>query len=154
MSTLKVTQEIREIAGHHRVPFEYSYGRQYPRFYRELRDNRRLMSVKCSNCGQVVLPPRPYCGHCFADASEWVGLPETGSIRTFTVVYQPFLGQPKKPPYCYVVVVPDGTNAEVHHLLEEVDYSNVHVGMRVEIVWNEHRKGTIWDIKYYKPTGG
>jgi len=150
---LKPENNIEEVYGKHRVPYEYTYGRLYPRFYGEMRDNKRLVTVKCSKCGRAILPPRPYCGHCFEDADEWIELPATGRIKTFTTVYYKFLGQPKEPPYCYVVVTPDGHECEFHHLIEEVDYKKVHVGMKVEAVWNEDRRGTIWDIKYFRPIG-
>jgi hypothetical protein len=146
-----VRQEIQEVVGRQRVPFEYSYGRLYPIFYGTMRDQKKLVTVKCSKCGKAILPPRPYCGACFADAKQWVELPDTGTIKTFTVVFQEFLGQPKKPPYCYVVVVPDGHVSEIHHLLEGVDFNQVRVGMRVKAVWEEDRRGTIWDIKHFKP---
>jgi len=145
-----VRLEVQEFLGRERIPFEYSYGRLYPRFYEGLRE-KKITTVKCSKCGKAILPPRPYCGACFADAKKWVDLPETGTVKTFTVVHQEFLGQPKKPPYCYVVVVPDGHVSEIHHLLEGADYNEVRVGMRVKAVWNEDRRGTIWDIKYFKP---
>jgi len=148
---LKPEKKIDETLGKHRIPYEYSFGRLYPRFYGEMRDNKKIVTVKCSKCGRGILPPRPYCGNCFADAKEWVELPTTGKVRTFTTVYYKFLGQPKEPPYCYVVVVPDGHDCEFHHLIEEVDYDKVHVGMRVEAVWAEDRRGTIWDIKYFRP---
>jgi len=146
-----VRQEIQEVVGRQRVPFEYSYGRLYPTFYGAMRDRKKLITVKCGKCGRAILPPRPYCGACFADAKTWIELPDTGAIKTFTVVHQEFLGQPKKPPYCYVVVVPDEHVSEIHHLLEGVDYNQVRVGMRVKAVWEDDRRGTIWDIKYFKP---
>jgi len=149
-----VRQEIQEVVGQQRIPFEYSYGRLYPTFYGAMRDQKKLVTVKCRKCGRAILPPRPYCGACFADAKQWVELPDTGTIKTFTVVHQEFLGQPKKPPYCYVVVVPDGHGSEIHHLLEGVESNQVRVGMRVKAVWEDDRHGTIWDIKYFKPLAG
>ena len=59
---------VTEVEGELDLSFQFSYGEHYERFYREMRDNKRIMGVKCSRCGSVLLPPRPYCGFCFEPA--------------------------------------------------------------------------------------
>lgn len=144
-------EPVREVAGALDLDFEYSYGEHYDRFYREMRDNKRIMTTKCSSCGAVVLPPRPYCGYCYAPTDEWVELPDTGTLLTYTEVHLPFIGQPTEPPYVYAFILLDGADVQLPHLLDEVEADEIEVGMRVVAVWNEERKGTLHDIKYFRP---
>ena len=49
----------------------------------------RLVAPKCTTCGTFVLPPQPFCFTCQNQAFEWVDLPGTGTIYTYTVVRHP-----------------------------------------------------------------
>jgi len=148
-----VDLRIPEIEGRVAVPYRYAYGPYYARFYAGLKEGR-IVSVRCPVCKAVFLPPRPYCGRCYVDVEEeWVTCPDTGTVRAFTVVYYPFVGQPTKPPYCYALINLDGTVNELHHILGEIPFEEVRVGLRVRAVWREpeERRGTIHDIKYFAP---
>lgn len=142
---------VTEFEGELDIFYRYSYGEQYGRFYREMRDNKRIMGVKCSRCGAVLLPPRPYCGFCFEPADQWVEVSDEGTVKTFTVVYMPFPGQPTAPPYIYAFIMLDRADVQLPYLLSEVDAEDVEVGMRVKALWAEDRKGTLHDIKYFYP---
>src|ERR1039458_5981727 len=48
---------------------------------------------KCTVCGTVVLPPQPFCFECQSQAFEWIDLPGTGTIYTYTVVRHPLAPQ-------------------------------------------------------------
>jgi len=147
----EVTGGVIEVTGELDLDFEYSYGEHYDRFYREMRDNKRIMATRCSECGAVLLPPRPYCGYCYAPTDEWVELSDEGSLLTYTEVHLPFIGQPTEPPYVYAFIMLEGADVQFPHLLGQVKTENISVGMRVKAVWNEERKGTMHDIKYFKP---
>jgi uncharacterized OB-fold protein len=69
----------------------------------------------------------------------------------------PFLGLPP-PPLAMVVVKLDGADTCLQHIMGGVDLSDpekskdiVKIGMRVEAVWREPRRGEILDIQYFKP---
>jgi uncharacterized OB-fold protein len=49
----------------------------------------RLVVPRCTNCGTFRLPPGPFCFACRHQAVEWVELPGTGAVYTFTVVRHP-----------------------------------------------------------------
>jgi uncharacterized OB-fold protein len=142
---------VTEVTGELGLSFRYAYGEHYGRFFREMRDNKRIMGVKCSRCGAVLLPPRPYCGFCFEPADQWVELPDEGVLTSYTVVSLPFTGQPTEPPYTLAFIMLDGADVPLPHLLGDVDASKVEVGMRVKAVWAEDRKGTLHDIEYFRP---
>lgn len=144
-------EPVTAVQGELDLKFRHSYGIHYDRFYREMRDNMRIMGVKCPKCGAVLLPPRPYCGFCFSPVEEWVELSDEGYVMTFTVVHLPFIGQPTEPPYAYAFIMLDGADVQLPHILGEVDNDDIEVGMRVRAVWNEDRKGTLHDIRYFRP---
>ena len=58
----------------------------------------RLVVPRCVHCGTFVLTPQPFCFNCRGQGSDWVELPGTGTIYTFTVVRHPLL--PRWCPMC------------------------------------------------------
>ncbi len=89
------------------------------------------------------------------ECTEYVELPNVGVLELFTTVYMEFPGQPRKPPYTYGYIKIDGSHTHIYHIIEEIEEKDIRVGMRVEPVWEdpENRKGTLYDIKYFKPVG-
>jgi hypothetical protein len=116
-----------------------------------MRDNRRIMGVRCSRCEAVLLPPRPYCGFCFEPATEWVEVADEGELVTFTSVQ----GDPDaavfEEPRIRALIMLDGAGVHFPHVLGEVAPDDVSEGMRVKAVWSEDRNGTLSDIKYFRP---
>jgi uncharacterized protein len=49
----------------------------------------RLMGTRCPECGELSLPPRPICPHCFSAAPEWAEMPTRGRLAAFTAIYVP-----------------------------------------------------------------
>lgn len=143
--------QVTEVEGELRLSYRYSYGIYYDRFYREMRDNRRIMGVRCSRCAAVLLPPRPYCGFCFEPAHQWVEVSDEGEVMSFTVVYAPSADQPAAPPYTYALIMLDGADVQFPHLLGGMSPEEAEVGMRVKAVWAEDRKGTLRDIECFRP---
>jgi len=147
-------EPVRTVTGEIDITYRYAYGEHYDRFFREMRDNKRIMGVKCPKCGAVLLPPRPYCGFCFTPVDEWVPLADEGELLTYTVIHLPFIGQPTEPPYVYAFIKLDGADVQFPNILGEVEPADIRVGMRVKAVWAEQRKGTLHDIKYFRPVKG
>ena len=101
----------------------------------------RLVAPRCTNCGTFRLPPSAYCFSCQHRETEWVELPGTGRIFTFTVVRHPL--HPDLAlvcPYASGVVELDGTQGAGARMLVNIidcDPDTLTIGDRVEIVW-EH----------------
>lgn len=120
-------------------------------FFSELRDNKRILGVRCPACGIVYMPPRSTCGRCFSQLSEWVELKDEGTVESFTVVHKPLPIYPRPTPLIYALIKLDGADTPFVHLLGEVEPDGVTFGMRVKAVFEERRSGGILDIKYFKP---
>lgn len=137
------------------IPNTYSAGMVGSRFLIELRDNKKIMGIKCPTCNQVYVPPRSTCKYCFGKLSEWVEVSNKGTLLTYAVAYQPSPVQPVEPPIAYGIVQLDGADTGLAHMLGEVDPEQLKVGMKVKAVFKvkKERVASILDIKYFKPLG-
>jgi hypothetical protein len=86
---------------------------------------------------------------------NWVHLPDTGTVNTFSLCYVTWDMQYLEEPQIPAVIDIDGTRPSVGimHMLGEVKPDDVKIGMKVQAVWKpaEEREGSILDIKYFKP---
>lgn len=144
---------IKITSGDMEQPFEWSAGRYGSKFLVELRDNKRLLGIKCSKCGTVYATPRQVCRTCFVEMNEWVPISDKGTVVTFTVLsfgfIDPDTGVQRPVPYTCVFVRPDGADTGIAHFLDETDVSKIKIGMRVRAVFEDKRKGSLLDIKHF-----
>jgi len=135
------------------VPYFNYYGTLVSEFYRQLRDNKKIMGVKCPSCDKVYMPPRSVCAACFGNLDQLVEVSTQGTVLTYTVIHYTYSPsyQPAAIPYAYGIIQLDGADTGFCHLLGEVDLDRLSIGMRVEAVFNDQREGNILDIKYFRP---
>jgi uncharacterized OB-fold protein len=114
-----------------------------------------LTGVRCNKCHRTVIPPRNFCEWCFRPMDDWVNLPDTGTVNTFSLCYVTWDMQYLTDPEIPAVIDIDGTQPAVGimHMLSEVQPDDVKIGMKVKAVWKPaaEREGSILDIKYFKP---
>ncbi len=149
-------EEYPVVFGKWEIPYIHSAGRFSTQFFNMLKE-KRIMGSRCSKCNRVLMPPRSFCEKCFVPVTEWVELPDSGVIQTFTICYEKFTGLPD-PPYALATIRLDGADTGLMHLIGGVDLSDlnsalekIRVGARVRAVWSDERKGSIFDIKYFEP---
>ncbi|MEW5945753.1 MAG: Zn-ribbon domain-containing OB-fold protein [bacterium] len=130
-----------------RIRYKYSYGGQ-SRFFREIRDNARIMGAKCSVCGMVYCPPRADCSECYAP-TEWVPVSSEGAVVTCTKVYFSTSQFLSSVPYNCAYVKLDGADTWMFH---NIDAEDVKPGDRVKAVFREKRCGLMSDF-VFKPVG-
>jgi len=101
----------------------------------------KLAVTKCRNCGTMILPPQPRCFSCQGKEFDWVDLPGTGTIYSFTVArhaLRPDLAD--RVPYVAAVVDLDGTQGAGARLLVnvvDVDVDKVRIGDKVKITFDK-----------------
>jgi len=137
------------------MPYSYHAGYYYSRFLKELRDNKRIVGVKCPGCGKVYVPPRIVCRDCFVRMEEYVTVMSEGTLLAYTVtnfVYtDTTTGEPKKIPYTAAYVKLDGADSNIVHCLDETDETKIKAGMRVRAVFSEERTGDYFhDIDHFE----
>lgn len=143
------------------VPYRFAAGRHFTRFYHELRNNGKILAVKCPRCGRVQLPPRVVCAPCHVQNDEWVEVSDTGTLVSFTIMYipltDPTTGKPITPPLVYGAVQLDGCDSALSYLINaEPDFEKIWVGMRCKVVFRPQaeRIGDLSDIRYIDPLPG
>jgi len=135
---------------------KFESGRTGSRFLRELRDNKKIMGLKCTKCNKVYVPPRSTCKECFSQLDQWVEVGSEGKLLTYTVLRVPRDAEKdvlkRQLPVAYGIIKLDGADTGFVHILGEVDLDNIKIGMRVKAVFREdERTGNILDINYFKP---
>lgn len=131
--------------------YRYHAGPVRSKFLVELRDNQRIMGTKCPTCQRVYVPARSTCPRCFRDLEDWVQVADRGTLLDYTVVYQAEPPQPLPPPFAYGIILLDGADTGLVHVLGDVNLKELRIGMRVQAVFAPERKGHILDIKYFRP---
>ena len=134
--------------------FHYSAGRYLNRFLTEMRDNAKIIGVKCPKCGIVYAPPKEVCDPCYAEMTEPVEVGPEGRIRNFTILRAAFVdpetGVQRPVPYAFGNVQLDGSGSLIQNYLVADDDSKIKVGARVVIEFHEERTGNMRDIKCFR----
>ena len=137
--------------GEIQMNYKWSVGKAGQRFFTELRDNKRIMGTKCRQCERVLVPPRIFCEECFVEDMEWIELEPRGTLVTFGDCYFSTDGKRLKEPWMLGIVRIEGSDGGLIHYIKEAKTEDLKMGMPMEIVFNDKRKGDIFDIKYFRP---
>ncbi|MCY3410111.1 MAG: Zn-ribbon domain-containing OB-fold protein [Candidatus Heimdallarchaeota archaeon] len=137
------------------IAYEWATGVAISKFLKGLKKGK-IIGARCDDCDRTVVPPRMFCEECFAPMVEYVKLPDTGIVNTFSIAYIKTDASRVDKPQLPAVIDIDGTTISPSgflHLLDEVKPEDIKVGMKVKAVWKdkEERTGDITDIKYFKP---
>lgn len=139
------------------VQYSWSVGHAMSKFLMGLKAGK-IFGIHCKRCERVIVPPRMFCEHCFGPTEEWIELPDTGIIETFSISYLDPNARRIEDPILVGVIDLDG--APPHHgfmhYFGEMSKDEIKIGMKVKAVWKpeNERAGAITDIKYFKPAGG
>jgi hypothetical protein len=120
-------------------------------FYKFI-ENGKLMSVRCTECGKVMLPPKPICDECLSDKLEWKQLAPRGKLETYTVIHvAPTQFQSLAPYAVGIVKLQDGL--KLPGIIKNVAFEDLRIGMELEIEFDATlpSKWPIWPRYYFKP---
>lgn len=141
-------------SGEAEQPFKWSIGKYGSKFLAELRDNKKIFGIRCPRCHRVYVPVRNICGRCFLPLEELVELTGKGTLVTFTVLNYGFVdpetGKERPVPYTWAFIRLDGADNSFVHMVEETDLAKIKIGMRVEPVFEEERRGRLMDIRHFR----
>ena len=115
----------------------------------------KLLGAKTGENSKVYFPPHGADPATGLPTTEFVELPDKGTVTTFAIINIPFQGQRIKPPYVAAYVLLDGADIPFLHLVADIDAHKVRMGMRVEAVWKPRDEWGfgIDNIEYFRPTG-
>ena len=149
---MKGFEDSYVVEGKMALPYTYFAGRVGSKFITTIRDEKKIMGVKCPTCNLVYLPPRQVCDKDFTDIRDnWVDAGNTGTVSNFTVVRYDDKHLPRKAPFVLALIKLDGADTPFMHILEECKIEEVNIGMRVEAVFAKETTNTILDIDHFKP---
>ena len=136
------------------IEIQHSASREESAYLRALAQGK-LIGARTGKNGKVYFPPHGADPATGKPTTEFVELPDKGTVTTFAIINIPFAGQRIKPPYVAAYVLLDGADIPFLHLVTEIDASEVRMGMRVEAVWKPREE---WDlgidnIEHFRPTG-
>ncbi len=123
-------------------------------FLRALEEGK-LVGARTGPNGKVYFPAREADPATGQQLTEFIELPDKGTVTTFAIINIPFAGQRIKPPYVAAYVLLDGADIPFLHLVTEIDADDVRMGMRVEAVWKPREEWGLGidNIDYFRPTG-
>lgn len=123
-------------------------------FLRGLEEGK-LLGARTGKDGKVYFPPKEADPATGLALDNFIELPDKGTVTTFAIINIPFAGQRIKPPYVAAYVLLDGADIAFLHLIQEIDATEVRMGMRVEAVWKPRDEWGLGidNIEYFKPTG-
>lgn len=134
--------------------YAWSAGEAMSRFLEELQAGR-LIARSCHRCGRILFPPRMFCEECFRPTDAWTHIRDTGTIETFSISYLDTDAKRIPEPILVGVVSLDGASPKMGmmHYFGEMTKEQIHIGMRVKAAWKakEERKGSVLDIRYFRP---
>lgn len=140
------------MSGKMALPNQYFAGRVGSKFIISLRDEQKILGVKCSQCNKVYVPPREYCEKDLTKLDEnWVELGNEGVISNYTVVNYNDKHLPRRAPYILALIKVDGADTPFTHIVEGIDAEQVQIGMRVKAVFASETTNTILDIDHFEP---
>ncbi len=134
------------------VSFDYtrSVGPVIGRFLTGLRDGQ-VVGARTSD-GKVVVPPPEFDPVTHNATTDFVDLPPTGTVTSWTWVPEPVPGQPLDRPFAFALVTLDGADAPFLHAVDVASPDEIETGMRVQVRWAQERVGSINDIACFEPS--
>ncbi|RMH03488.1 MAG: Zn-ribbon domain-containing OB-fold protein [Nitrospirae bacterium] len=131
------------------IEYHHSYAQDSP-FFVGLSQGK-LRGSRCSACGYTFATPRAHCMECGAP-TEWIDLPLTGRIHTFTTCYyggELFL---EETPFTLILVEFEGINTLFLSRLKGCDPSTVRIGQPVVARFAKTPSFKVTDV-WFEPTG-
>lgn len=106
----------------------------------------RLVAARCAGCGTIrPMPPGPFCWGCDNLDVEWVTLPGSGSVHTFTIVRTALMPElADVVPYVIAVIeLDEAPGARIMSNVIGIPVEDVSVGLRVRVAWDHVDEETV-----------
>ena len=138
-----------------RLDYTYTPGRSLSHYLRAMAE-KRIVGDRCSDSGQVFVPPKGVSPLSGKPTAELVELPDTGYVDSFNITRVPIKTRPDlSPPYCSAWIVLDGASVGFMGLVINIAPEDVRIGMRVKAVWkpDDELEMSATNVLGWEPTG-
>jgi uncharacterized OB-fold protein len=134
------------------LPYSYLAGKIGSKFITTIRDQKKILGIRCKSCNRVFVPPRRTCHICMEDIRDnWEELKNSGEVTNFTVVRYEDKHLPRKPPFILAMIKLDAADTPIVHILEGIQPEAIKVGLKVKPVFARETTNTILDIDHFEP---
>jgi uncharacterized OB-fold protein len=152
-ASIQGVEQVRSVRTPAALDYEFTAGEATTRFLRGIKE-KRIMGERAPG-GKVYVPSRGADPQLGVPTAEQVELPHVGTLTSFCVVNVAFYGQGMEIPYTSGLIMLDGADLPLMHLIQECPVDEVRIGMRLEAVWVDDADlgYTLENIKYFRPNG-
>lgn len=104
-----------------------SFWRRRDRYY-------RILGSKCKTCGSEYFPPVYKCRKCGTDQLDDYEMPKTGTILTYTILYEPIAGfEDQMPLILGIIRLENGV--KIPGQIVDTPEEDLHMGAKVKVVF-------------------
>jgi len=151
---LRDVEPVRSVRTPAQLDYEFTAGDANSRFLRGIM-NKRIIGQRATPTSRVYVPPRGADPELGAATPIEVEVAQTGTVTSFCIVNLAFYGSAMEIPYVSALILLDGADLSIMHLIQEIPADEVRIGLRVEAVWrdDEDMEPTLESITWFRPTG-
>lgn len=115
-------------------------------------NEKRLMAAKCSECGTVLLPPKPMCTNCLSTNLEWLEINGEGKLLSYTIIHIAPEQFQELAPYIVGIVELDN-GPRLPGMVREVNPEAIKIGMNLKIDFESlvSSQWPTWCRYFFKP---
>ena len=153
-ASLQGVEAVRSVRTPARLDYEFTAGDATTRFLTGI-TNKKIIGQRANAESRVYVPPRGADPELGAATPIEVEVAQVGTVTSFCVVNLQFYGSVMEIPYTSALILLDGADLSIMHLIQEIPADQVRIGMRVEAVWRDDAdiEPTLESIKYFRPNG-
>ena len=153
-ASLQGVEAVRSVRTPAQLDYVFTAGDATTRFLTGI-TQKKIIGQQANPESRVYVPPRGADPELGAATPLEVEVAQTGTVTSFCVVNLQFYGSVMEIPYTSALILLDGADLSIMHLIQECPVEDVRIGMRVEAVWRDDAdiEPTLESIKWFRPTG-
>lgn len=153
-ASLRDVEPVRSVRTPAQLDYEFTAGDATSRFLRGI-TQKKIIGQQATPDSRVYVPPRGADPELGAATPIEVEVAQVGTVVSFCMVNLQFYGSAMEIPYTTALILLDGADLAIMHMIQEIPADQVRIGMRVEAVWRDDAdiEPTLESIKWFRPTG-
>ena len=153
-ASLRDVEPVRSVRTPAQLDYTFTAGDATTRFLNGI-TQKKIIGQQATPTSKVYVPPRGADPELGAATPIEVEVAQVGTVTSFCVVNVQFYGSVMEIPYVSALILLDGADLSIMHLIQEVPADEVRIDMRVEAVWRDDAdiEPTLESIKWFRPTG-
>ena len=152
--SLRDVEPVRSVRTPAQLDYVFTAGDATTRFLTGI-TQKKIIGQQATPDSRVYVPPRGADPELGAPTPIEVEVAQKGTVTSYCVVNLQFYGSVMEIPYTSALILLDGSDLSIMHLIQECPVEDVRIGMRVEAVWRDDAdiEPTLESIKWFRPNG-